>query len=311
MQVRMYTTTCTHTCAHAHRHRLHFGDVRTHHCQSFSSVLLWKERKSLIRRGITSTVFHCNWFIPVCLPQCVWKTYGLLWSEVEGIFLIERKGIFRLHLKLSWRFMHLYDGSFISLYIFCVHFITWCKTHSAIFTSNISIIDHESFLCAVIQCLQSIFCYIVLLTLGFGCHNQEETEVTGDINLAERFWWWTRWNQRKLNTLANWGCFFFHFFFSLLCNRRHKGTFSACTCALANSVIEILVFETICEGRDCYWSFFMPQCVCLYGLAYWVMHLIVGPSEKKKLWRPSCWLLKCAVVMFDTQIRFVAALNSI
>lgn len=212
MQVRMCTTTCTHTCAHAHRHRLHFWDVRTHHCQSFSSVLLWKERKSLIRRGITSTVFHCNWFIPVCLPQCVWKTYGLLWSEVEGIFLIERKGIFRLHLKLSWRFMHLYDGSFISLYIFCVHFITWCKTNSAIFTSNISIIDHESFLCAVIQCLQSIFCYIVLLMLGFGCHNQEETEVTGDINLAERFWWWTRWNQRKLNTLANWGCFFFIFF---------------------------------------------------------------------------------------------------
>lgn len=186
MQVHMYTTTCTHTCAHADRHRLRFGDVRTHHCQSFSSVL-WKERTSLNLRRITPTVFHCNLFISVCLAQRVLKTYGLLWSEVEGVFLIERKGVFHLHLKQLAFHASLWQLHF--LVIFCVHFITWCKTHSAIFTSNISIIDHESFLCAVIQRPLSAFCYIVLLMLGFGCHNQEETEVTGDINLAERFRW--------------------------------------------------------------------------------------------------------------------------
>lgn len=44
--------TRTHRCARTDRPRLRLGDVRTHHCQSFISVL-WKERTSLNWRRIT------------------------------------------------------------------------------------------------------------------------------------------------------------------------------------------------------------------------------------------------------------------
>lgn len=148
--------------------------------------------------------------------------------------------------------------------------------NSAICTSNIWIINHESFVCAVIQCLQSIFFYIILLMLRFGRRSHEKTAVTADINLAERFLW--QQNETKGNKI-HW----LHGvrFFGTLSNRRCTGRFSVGTCAhwqthwalshlkhlylwwSVKELLPILLWASVCV------------CVCLYGLAKWVMHLIV------------------------------------
>lgn len=72
---------------------------------------------------------------------------------------------------------------------------------------------------------------------------------------------------------------------------------------------ETFVYEMIYERKDGYWSFSMPQCTCLCGLAYWVMHLFVVPL-RKAFWT---FLLICVSVQQSclTHTRFVAILKSI
>lgn len=144
------------------------------------------------------------------------------WLEEKG------RNFHQIRLQLGLKFHASVDNSIICLFrhFLCTFPAVKSWGNSAICTSNIWIINHESFVCAVIQCLQSIFFYIILLMLRFGRRSHEKTAVTADINLAERFLW--QQNETKGNKI-HW----LHGvrFFGTLSNRRCTGRFSVGTCA--------------------------------------------------------------------------------
>lgn len=123
----------THTQMCTYRHRLCFGDVRTHHCHSFVSVLLWEERTAISQRWVAQSLFSgvhsncilcllCSFFIAGIFYKFKTKDTGIKMQQFSLMKLKEYvcndtyigdlySTIFFLHvvhLSLKWCFVHGY-----------------------------------------------------------------------------------------------------------------------------------------------------------------------------------------------------------